>query len=126
MAKFVDIDINFDRNPFTGDVVVRKDEEAVKRSLRNLLLFKRGEKPFHPEISSGITDLLFEPVDPIMVMELKNRIGDIIRQYEPRIQEAAIDVVHVIDKGEIRVTIKFSLYNIQRVFTTTITLQRLR
>lgn len=126
MAKFVDIDINFDRNPFTGDVVVRKDEEAVKRSLRNLLLFKRGEKPFHPEISSGITDLLFEPVDPIMVMELKNRIGDIIRQYEPRIQEAAIDVVHVIDKGEIRVTIKFFLYNIQRVFTTTITLQRLR
>lgn len=126
MAKFVDLDINFDRNPFTGDVVVRKDEEAIKRSLRNLLLLKRGEKPFHPEISSGITDLLFEPVDPIMVMELKNRISDIIRQYEPRIKEAAIDVVHVIDKGEIRVTIKFSMYNIQRTFTTNITLQRMR
>jgi phage baseplate assembly protein W len=126
MAKFVDLDINFDRNPFTGDVVIRTDEEAVKRSLRNLLLYKRGEKPFHPEISSGLVDLLFEPVDPIMVMELKNRITYMIQRYEPRIKEAAIDVAHVIDKGEIRVTINFSMFNIQRVFSTTITLQRMR
>jgi phage baseplate assembly protein W len=126
MAKFVDLDINFDRNPFTGDVVVRTEEEAVKRSLRNLLLYKRGEKPFHPEISSGLIDLLFEPVDPIMVMELRNRITHMISRYEPRIKEAEVDVAHVIDKNEIRVTIKFAMFNIQRVFSTTITLQRMR
>jgi phage baseplate assembly protein W len=126
MAKFVDLDINFDRNPFTGDVVVRTEEEAVKRSLRNLLLYKRGEKPFHPEISSGLVDLLFEPVDPIMVMELRNRITHMISRYEPRIKEAEVDVAHVIDKNEIRVTIKFAMFNIQRVFSTTITLQRMR
>jgi phage baseplate assembly protein W len=126
MAKFVDLDINFDRNPFTGDVVVRTEEEAVKRSLRNLLLYKRGEKPFHPEISSGLIDLLFEPVDPIMVMELRNRITHMIARYEPRIKEAEVDVAHVIDKNEIRVTIKFAMFNIQRVFSTTITLQRMR
>jgi predicted component of type VI protein secretion system len=49
-----------------------------------------------------------------------------ISRYEPRIKEAEVDVAHVIDKNEIRVTIKFAMFNIQRVFSTTITLQRMR
>lgn len=122
----IDLDINFDRNPLSGDVAVRKDEEAIKRSLRNLLLLKRGEKPFHPEISSGIQDLLFELVDPIMVIELKRRIADAITRYEPRVSEATVDVADVIDKNEIRITIRFTIKNVQRVFTTTIALKRLR
>ena len=53
-----DLDINFDRNPLSGDVAMRRDEEAIKRSLKNLILLKRNEKPFHPEIYSGILDML--------------------------------------------------------------------
>lgn len=130
MAKLqntsIDLDINFDRNPLSGDVSMRKDEEAIKRSLRNLLLFRRGEKPFHPEISSGIQDLLFELVEPIMLIELKRRIGDAIQRYEPRVSNAIVDVVDVIDRNEIRITIHFTIKNIQKVFSTTIALQRLR
>lgn len=130
MAKLqntsIDLDINFDRNPLSGDVSLRKDEEAIKRSLRNLLLFRRGEKPFHPEISSGIQDLLFELVEPIMLIELKRRIGDAIQRYEPRVSNAIVDVVDVIDRNEIRITIHFTIKNIQKVFSTTIALQRLR
>jgi predicted component of type VI protein secretion system len=59
-------------------------------------------------------------------MELRNRITHMISRYEPRIKEAEVDVAHVIDKNEIRVTIKFAMFNIQRVFSTTITLQRMR
>jgi phage baseplate assembly protein W len=121
-----DLDINFDRNLLSGDVAVRKDEEAIKRSLRNLLLLRRGEKPFHPEISSGIQDLLFELVDPITVIELKSRIANAIRQYEPRVNEAAVDVVDVLDKNEVRITIRFTIKNVQRVFSTTVALERLR
>jgi phage baseplate assembly protein W len=121
-----DLDINFDRNPLSGDVALRKDEEAIKRSLRNLVQFRRGEKPFHPEISSGIQDMLFELVTPVTVMELKRRISEMIKRYEPRVLDAIVDVADVIDRNEIRITIHFTIRNIQRVFSTTIGMKRLR
>ena len=122
----IDLDINFDRNPLSGDVALRRDEEAIKRSLRNLILLRRGEKPFHPEISSGVQDMLFDLVEPVMVIELKKKIADMIQRYEPRVNNAMVDVVDVIDKNEIRITIHFSIRNIQKVFSTTVALQRLR
>jgi phage baseplate assembly protein W len=122
----IDLDINFDKNPLSGDVALRKDEEAIKRSLRNLLLFRRGEKPFHPEINSGIQDMLFELTDPVTVAEMRNRIGNMIKAYEPRVTSAAINVVDVIDKNEVRITIQFTIRNVQRVFSTTVALKRLR
>jgi phage baseplate assembly protein W len=122
----IDLDINFDKNPLSGDVALRKDEEAIKRSLRNLLLFRRGEKPFHPEINAGIQDMLFELTDPVTVAEMRNRIGNMIKAYEPRVTSAAINVVDVIDKNEVRITIQFTIRNVQRVFSTTVALKRLR
>lgn len=122
----IDLDINFDRNPLSGDVALRKDEEAIKRSLRNLLLYRKGEKPFHPEIYSGIQDMLFELTDPVTVAEMRNRIGNMIKAYEPRVTSAAVEVVDVIDKNEVRITIRFTIRNIQRVFSTTVALKRLR
>ena len=104
-----DLDINFDRNPLSGDVAMRRDEEAIKRSLKNLILLKRNEKPFHPEIYSGILDMLFELVDPLTVIEVKKRISDTIRNYEPRVNTAVVDVADVIDKNEIRITIHFTI-----------------
>jgi len=121
-----DLDINFDRNPLSGDVAVRRDEEAIKRSLKNLILLKRNEKPFHPEIYSGIQDMLFELVDPLTVIEVKKRISDTIRNYEPRVNTAVVDVADVIDRNEIRITIHFTIKNVQRVFSTTVAVTRLR
>jgi len=130
MAKIqntsIDLDINFDRNLLSGDVAVRRDEEAIKRSLKNLILLKRNEKPFHPEIHSGVQDMLFELVDPLSVVEAKKRISDMIRNYEPRVNTAIIDVADVIDRNEVRITIHFTIKDIQRVFSTTIALERLR
>jgi phage baseplate assembly protein W len=122
----IDLDINFDRNPLSGDVALRRDEEAIKRSLRNLILYRRGEKPFHPEISSGVQDMLFELIDPVMVIELKKRISEVIRNYEKRVSNAIVSIVDVLDRNEIRITIHFTIRNVQRVFSTTIALQRLR
>ena len=121
-----DLDINFDRNPLSGDVAMRRDEEAIKRSLKNLILLKRNEKPFHPEIYSGIQDMLFELVDPVTVVEVKKRISDTIRNYEPRVGNAIVDLVDVIDRNEIRITIHFTIRNVQRVFSTTVAVKMLR
>lgn len=122
----LDLDINFDRNPLSGDVAVRRDEEAIKRSLKNLVLLKKNEKPFHPEIYSGIQDMLFELVDPLTVIEVKKRISDTIRNYEPRVNTAVVDVADVIDRNEIRITIHFTIKNVQRIFSTTVAVTRLR
>lgn len=122
----VDLDINFDRNPLSGDVSLRRDEEAIRRSLRNLVLLGRNEKPFHPEIYTGVADVVFENVDPITLIEMKRRISDTVRRYERRVESATVDVVDVIDKNEIRVTIHFTIKNVQRVFSTTVALKRLR
>lgn len=126
MAKFLDLDINFDRNPITGDVAVRKDEEAVKRALRNLVLYSTNDKPFHPEISAGITDLLFENPDPLTINTIKTKLQYIIEKYEPRVKTADISFVRVIDLGILRVTINFTITNVNKVFTTTVNLERLR
>lgn len=126
MAKFLDIDINFDKNPVTKDVAVRKDEEAVKRALRNLVLYGRNDKPFHPEISAGIVDLLFANPDPLTMRDIKNKLQYIIEKYEPRVKTANINVVHVIDSGTLRITIEFTIANSNRLLTTTVNLERLR
>jgi phage baseplate assembly protein W len=125
-GTYCDLDINFDRNPMSNDVALRKDEEAIKRALRNLILFRRNEKPFHPEIYSGVTDMLFELTDPVAVLELKTRISDIIRNYEPRVQDAIVDIKNNIDRNEVQVTIHFTIRNVQKVYSTTMVLERLR
>jgi phage baseplate assembly protein W len=121
-----DLDINFDKNPLSGDVAVRTGEEAIRRALKNLMLLKRGEKPFHPEISSGIQDMLFELIDPVTVIEAKAKISDMIRRYEPRIDRAIVSMADVIDRNEVRITINFTIKNVQQVFSTTIAMKRLR
>lgn len=126
MAKFLDLDINFDRNPVTGDVAVRKDEEAIKRALRNLVLYGRNDKPFHPEISAGIPDILFDNPDPLTINNIKSKLQYIIERYEPRVKTANVAVAYVVDTGTLRITINFTIANVNKVFATTINLERLR
>jgi phage baseplate assembly protein W len=121
-----DLDINFERNIFTNDVTVKTGEEAVRRALKNLILLKGNEKPFHPEISAGITDLLFENADPILVEEIKRRIRETILKFEPRISQVKIDMEYNIDRNYVSVKILYTIKNVQQVFTTNLTLQRTR
>jgi len=123
---YCDLDINFDRNPVSNDVVVRRDEEAIKRSLRNLILLRKNEKPFHPEIYSGVTDMLFELTDSVSIFELKSRVADIIKNHESRVQDIIVDLRNNIDRNEISLTIHFTIKNIQKVYTTTMLVKRTR
>lgn len=122
----LDLDINFDRNPLSGDVSVRKGEEAIKRALRNLVLLGANEKPFHPEIDSGIRNLLFELTDPVTIAEMKNRITEVIRRYEPRVAATIIDITDIIDRNEVRVAITFTIKNVPNIFTANVVMRRTR
>ena len=71
---YKDLNLNFSRNPVTADVATVTDAQDVKRAVRNLVLLNPGEKPFHPEIGTGIRSMLFELVTPPVIQTMKNRI----------------------------------------------------
>ena len=64
-TTYIDLDLDFTRNPATNDVSFKKDEEAIKRSVRNLVLTNFGERKFHPEIGSDAYSYLFENMSPL-------------------------------------------------------------
>ena len=130
MAKntriFSDLDFNFTLNPVTGDVTRRYDEDAIKTSLRNLILTANYERPFHSEIGSPIKKLLFEPASPLLGAMLKRTISDVITSFEPRVN--IIDITAVIgdDDNSVDVSIEFTILNTTAPVTLDLTLQRTR
>jgi len=123
---YSDLNLNFTKNPATKDVARLTDVEAVKRSVRNLILTNRFERPFHPEIGSSIKDLLFEPVTPLHAVLLEDRIEEVIVNYEPRVTLNQIIVQDEIDNNRYAVTISFYVNNTPEPVTITEFLQRLR
>lgn len=130
MAEFksyaADLDINFARNAFSDDVNLLEGEAAIRRAVKSLILLKSNEKPFHPEINAGITELLFENASPVIQMEAKNRIQSAIARYEPRISGSQVDIYFDNDSGTFAVKILYTIRNIKKVFTTTVALERIR
>ena len=111
VRTFKDLDLNFTAHPVTGDVTRRYDEEAVKRSIRNLLMTNNFERPFHSDIGSQIRAMLFEPVTPLLAASLKRVIINTITTYEPR---AILDDVNVTinpDNNSAYVSVVFTIIN---------------
>lgn len=124
--KFSDLDLSFTRNPITGDVPRKTDAEAVKRSIRNLVLTNKYERLFQPGLFGGITDQLFELAGPYAVIETKDRIKQVIEDFEPR---AVLDDVTVgirSDTHDMICTITFRIENDDRLETLNLALERLR
>jgi phage baseplate assembly protein W len=124
---FSDLNLNFTRNPATKDVAKLYDIEAVKRSVRNLINTNEGERPFQPTLGSGIRELLFENMSPIIETLIKDRIAETINVYEPRAQLTSILIQGDIDRNEYLCTISFRVVNTtMEPVTITEFLQRLR
>ena len=81
---YSDLDLTFLKKPVDGDVSMKYNEQAVIRSIRNLLATNRFERLFQPEIGSTINQLLFEPVSPLSASLIEDEIGRMIDNYEPR------------------------------------------
>ena len=79
-----DLDLFFGKKGTDSDVSVVEDVQAVKRSVRNLVLLNEYEKPFHPEIHGGVRDMLFENMTPIVANVIARKVEDVINNFEPR------------------------------------------
>jgi hypothetical protein len=123
---FADLDINFRSHPATGDVTMRYDEEAIKQSIKNLVMTNHYERPFHPEIGSQLRSLLFEPASPLLVISLKQAITNTINNFEPRVNLIGIDINFKPDNNTIHVVIQFTIINTNRPIVLNLVLERTR
>ena len=126
MARYTDIDLNFTRNPITGDVSVRNDKEAVSGSIRNIILTMQGEKKFNPNFGGNVRKLLFEPIDPITTLKIEEGLTRAITQFEPRAILEKLEVIPSRDELSYDATVTFRLKNEPQPQTTFIRLERVR
>ena len=124
---YKDLNLNFGRHPVTKQVQTLTDAAAVKRSVRNLVQYGHFEKPFHPEIGSGIRDLLFENMTPFTANILSRKIEDVINNFEPRALLAGVEVIPRMDTNEYQVTVEFYINNApSELQDLSFTLERIR
>mgnify|MGYP006274213849 CR=1 FL=1 len=123
---FRDLDLNFTRHPATNDVATRIGDQAIIRSLRNLVNMANYDKPFHPEVGGVIRQLLFENVNAMTAQNIKSAVKDVINNFEPRV--SLIDVVVQAQEDMNRYDVSISFYIINQASPTTINvfLERVR
>jgi len=128
---YKDLNLFFTPNPVTSDVSTVTDVQNIKRAVKHLVLLNPGEKPFHPEIGTGIRDALFENFSPPIRESLRMRIENVIQTYEPRVtvQEVTFNDPdnQRLDNNELRCSISFSINNAPgQLQEVEVALQRIR
>jgi len=123
---YSDIDFTFTKKPVTGDVALSYDQQAVIRSIRNILLTRHYDKLFNPGFGTNVDALLFEPVSPITASSLESEISTSIKNYEPRALLKSVSVSPTVDNNAYDVTLSFYVENATLPTTVTVLLERNR
>lgn len=123
---YSDIPNTFDLSPINSDVTRVTNEEAVKQSIRNLLLTDRGERPFQRDFGSDIKSMLFEPATPIIATIMEDHIKEFIRLKEPRCNLIDVTVSAMIDSNQVEVTFLYNIINSTETLQYTLILDRVR
>jgi phage baseplate assembly protein W len=106
---FKDLNITFKPHPITGDLIVSKDEAAIKQSIVNLLLTNRGERVFNANLGSSVSSLLFEPLDYGTAGMVSAEIQNTMNAYEPRIRVLAVNTIPDFDQNGFDVELIFEI-----------------
>ena len=111
--SFKDISMSFQVNPLTDDLIAIKNQTAISRSIRNLVLTAPGERFFNNELGSRVNELLFETVDDITAASIKSEIENTIQNYEPRVRLSSTKVSANADSYEFDVIITYEIVGIE-------------
>ena len=106
---YADLPLAFNIHPNTQDLTVLSDLDAVKQSVKNLILTNFNERPFQPRIGSNITGLLFEPADAFTEMAIRDEVLKVLEEYEPRVNGVVVEVIDESDNNSYRVSIQFNV-----------------
>jgi phage baseplate assembly protein W len=124
--EYKDLDLNFTVHPVKKDINKWTGELAVINSLKNLILLNHYEKPFQPDIGSNVRKLLFENMDIITATALEREIEQVIRNFEPRVNLVATNVLPDFDNNAFSVSLQFNILNRTEPVSVSFKLERLR
>lgn len=123
---FSDIDFNFTRNPLSGDVSRKTNEEAIKQSLKNIILTMYYERPFNSSIGSQVKQLMFEPITPLLNILIQKHIEQAITNFEPRVDLDKINVAFREEQNSVDIKIYYTILNSSALQTFDLILERTR
>jgi len=124
---YSDLDFAFRINPVTGDVGVKKDIEAVKQSVLNILSTNRGERPFMPDFGGNIRAYLFENVDSVTASLIEEEIKLSLANHEPRVRVLSVDVEDLSNQNAINIRLDLEIISpANSVITVEFIVERLR
>ena len=106
---FKDINLSFKRHPVTNDVLTIRDEDAIKRSVRNIIFTILGEKPFEPNFGSVISESLFDLSTSLNEIRVSDEIKQSLLNYEPRIDNIDVTVTVTPDTNEMNCTVQYEI-----------------
>lgn len=110
--SFKDLSMSFKVNPLNDDLIPLENEAAIARSIRNIVFTSPGEKIFNPEFGSEISKVLFENIDEISAISIKDEIETSIRNYEPRVNLEEVDIEPNYDNNQFDVRINYRIVGI--------------
>jgi len=122
--SFSDLDLTFTAHPVTGDIVTKKDANAIRQSIKNILLTNHYERPFKPNFGADLRGMIFEANDPIIGQRIKERIIEEIKILEPRVGRASINVIQ--NDNTVNVNVAYTISGSSSVQEVEFTLSRVR
>ena len=110
--SFKDVSMSFKFNPLSGDLIALKNENAIARAVRNIVLTTPGEKFFDPDFGSSVGEILFENVDDITAVSIEDEIKSSLKNYEPRVELINVTVNPNFDANQFDVIISYRIVGI--------------
>ena len=108
-VPFKDISLTFAKHPVTDDIGAYSNEDAIKRSVQNLVQTKLGERFFNPLLGSKVEEQLFELPNAAMAYELEDDIFLLLENFEPRVANAKVQVTYVTNSNDLEIQIKYDI-----------------
>ena len=104
---FKDLSASFQTSPLSNDLIALKNESAIARSVRNLVLTIQGERPFQPALGTGVNNLLFDNMDKLTASAIRSELRTTIENYEPRVEINEILVEPDFEGNAFHVTLQY-------------------
>ena len=110
--SFKDVSMAFKFNPLSGDLITLKNENAIARAVRNIVSTTPGEKLFSPDFGSSVSEILFENVDDITAVSIRDEIRSSLSNYEPRVELIDVEVDPNFDENQFDVLITYRIIGV--------------
>ena len=123
---YSDLNLSFTKNPATKDVARLFDVQAIKRSVKNIILTNKYERPFDSDFATKKRGFLFEKITEPLLVIIKDRVAMAIEKYEPRVSVEDVVVREDVDKNGLSIMVSFLINGTEAPVSVSTFLQRVR